>query len=88
MLDGVDPGVVDEILHVANKIKKVRDVTKVRIRWLGTDCMQNSFSLSLNVRLSNPGYFCAVVSCPGKHDSPANGVVKHFLDFSLKLPAF
>ncbi len=43
---------------------------------------------SLNIRLSNPGYFCSVISCPGKHDSPTNRVVKHFLDFRLKLPAF
>lgn len=35
MLDGVDPGIVDEIRQAVNKIEKVRDVTEVRVRWLG-----------------------------------------------------
>lgn len=35
MLDGVDPGIVDEILQAANRIEKVTDVTEVRVRWLG-----------------------------------------------------
>jgi divalent metal cation (Fe/Co/Zn/Cd) transporter len=35
MLDGVDPGIVDEIRQAVNKIEKARDVTEVRVRWLG-----------------------------------------------------
>ncbi|MGB9938820.1 cation diffusion facilitator family transporter [Methanosarcina sp.] len=35
MLDGVEPDIVDEIHQVVNKIEGVRDVTEVRVRWLG-----------------------------------------------------
>ena len=35
ILDGVEPDIVDEILQVVNKIEEVRDVTEVRVRWLG-----------------------------------------------------
>lgn len=35
MLDGVDPEVVDEIRHAANHTPGVRDVSEVRVRWLG-----------------------------------------------------
>ena len=35
MLDGVEPDIVDEIGQVVNKVEKVRDVTEVRVRWLG-----------------------------------------------------
>lgn len=35
MLDGVEPDIVDEIYQVVNKIEEVRDVTEVRVRWLG-----------------------------------------------------
>jgi divalent metal cation (Fe/Co/Zn/Cd) transporter len=35
MLDGVEPGVVDEIRQVASGVEKVNEVTEVRVRWLG-----------------------------------------------------
>jgi cation diffusion facilitator family transporter len=35
MLDGVDPEVVDEIHQVVSQVKDVRDVTEIRVRWLG-----------------------------------------------------
>ncbi|MGE0826118.1 MAG: cation diffusion facilitator family transporter [Candidatus Binatia bacterium] len=35
LLDGVDPEVVDEIKNTATHIPGVRDVTEVRVRWLG-----------------------------------------------------
>ncbi len=35
MLDGIEPDIVDEIHQVVNKVEKVRDVTEVRVRWLG-----------------------------------------------------
>lgn len=35
LLDGVDPEVIQEIKHAANHTSGVRDVTEVRVRWLG-----------------------------------------------------
>lgn len=35
LLDGVDPEVAEEIKHAVNHISDVRDVTEVRVRWLG-----------------------------------------------------
>lgn len=35
LLDGVDPGLVDEIRHAASHAAGVRAVTDVRVRWLG-----------------------------------------------------
>jgi cation diffusion facilitator family transporter len=35
LLDGVDPEVVDEIKHSVNHTKGVRDLTEIRVRWLG-----------------------------------------------------
>ena len=35
MLDGVEPGVVDEIRHAAAHVASVREVTDVRARWIG-----------------------------------------------------
>jgi len=35
LLDGVDPEVIDEIKHSVNHIKGVRDLTEIRVRWLG-----------------------------------------------------
>lgn len=35
VLDGVDPEVVDEIRHVIDHTPGVRDITEVRVRWLG-----------------------------------------------------
>jgi cation diffusion facilitator family transporter len=35
MLDGVDPAIVDEIHHAAGETPGVREVTQVRVRWLG-----------------------------------------------------
>ena len=35
LLDGVDPNVVDEIRHAIGHVDGVRDVSEVRVRWLG-----------------------------------------------------
>jgi cation diffusion facilitator family transporter len=35
LLDGVDPEVIDEITHAMSHAQGVRDVTEVRLRWLG-----------------------------------------------------
>ena len=35
ILDGVEPGVVDEVRQVIKRVEKVNDVTEVRVRWLG-----------------------------------------------------
>ncbi|OLD58185.1 MAG: cation-efflux pump, partial [Armatimonadetes bacterium 13_1_40CM_3_65_7] len=35
MLDGVDPAVVDEIRHTADRVADVKEVTDIRARWLG-----------------------------------------------------
>jgi cation diffusion facilitator family transporter len=35
ILDGVDPEVIDEIKHTVNSTQGVRDITEVRVRWLG-----------------------------------------------------
>lgn len=35
MLDGVDPVVVDEILHAVHHARRVMEVNKVRVRWVG-----------------------------------------------------
>jgi cation diffusion facilitator family transporter len=35
LLDGVDPEVVDEIRHAIDHVNGVRDVSEVRVRWLG-----------------------------------------------------
>ena len=35
LLDGIDPEVIDEIKHAVTHLPGVRDVTEVRIRWLG-----------------------------------------------------
>lgn len=35
MLDGVDPEVIDEIRHAVNHTAGVRDISEVRVRWLG-----------------------------------------------------
>jgi cation diffusion facilitator family transporter len=35
ILDGVEPDIVDEIRQVVSKVEKVKDVTEVRVRWLG-----------------------------------------------------
>jgi cation diffusion facilitator family transporter len=35
LLDGVDPEVIDEIRHSVNHTKGVRDLTEIRVRWLG-----------------------------------------------------
>ena len=35
MLDGVDPEIVDEIRHAVNHTTGVKDVSEVRVRWLG-----------------------------------------------------
>lgn len=34
MLDGVEPGIVDEIHQIVSKVENVRDVTEIRVRWL------------------------------------------------------
>ena len=35
LLDGVDPEVIDEIQHSVNHISRVREISEVRVRWLG-----------------------------------------------------
>ncbi len=35
MLDGVEPGVIDELVHATHHVPEVRDVTEVRARWVG-----------------------------------------------------
>ena len=35
LLDGVDPVVIDEVQHAAEHITDVREVTEVRVRWVG-----------------------------------------------------
>jgi len=35
MLDGVDPEIVDDILQVVSQIKDVKDITEIRVRWVG-----------------------------------------------------
>ncbi len=35
LIDGVDPEVVDEIRHAANHASGVKDVSEVRVRWMG-----------------------------------------------------
>jgi cation diffusion facilitator family transporter len=35
LLDGVDPGVIDEITHATKHTPGVREVAEVRVRWLG-----------------------------------------------------
>jgi divalent metal cation (Fe/Co/Zn/Cd) transporter len=35
LLDGVDPEVVDEINHAISHVPGAKDVTEVRVRWLG-----------------------------------------------------
>lgn len=35
MLDGIDPGIVDDIRYVASKVKGVEEITEIRVRWLG-----------------------------------------------------
>ena len=35
LLDGVDPGVVDELTQAIHHVPSVREVTEVRVRWLG-----------------------------------------------------
>lgn len=35
MLDGVEPGALDDIVHAAGHVPRVEDVTDVRARWIG-----------------------------------------------------
>ena len=35
MLDGVEPGVIDEIRHAAEHVPEVKEITDIRARWLG-----------------------------------------------------
>lgn len=35
MLDGVDPRIVDDIRQVVSQVKDVKDITEIRVRWLG-----------------------------------------------------
>lgn len=35
LLEGIDPGVIDEIKHAANHVSGVKEITEVRVRWLG-----------------------------------------------------
>ena len=47
LLDGVDPHVVDGVRHAAAHVPQVRDVTEVRVRWLG-----HSLHAEVNVAVS------------------------------------
>jgi divalent metal cation (Fe/Co/Zn/Cd) transporter len=35
MLDWVEPEIVDEIRRVVSRVENVRDLTEIRVRWLG-----------------------------------------------------
>lgn len=35
LLDGIDPAVIDEVQHAAQHVRDVRDVTEIRVRWVG-----------------------------------------------------
>jgi divalent metal cation (Fe/Co/Zn/Cd) transporter len=35
LLDGVEPGIIEEIRHTASHVEGVEDVAEVRARWLG-----------------------------------------------------
>ena len=35
MLDGVEPEIVDEIRQVVSRVENVKDMTEIRVRWLG-----------------------------------------------------
>ncbi len=35
MLDGVEPEIVDEIRRVVSRVENVRDMTEIRVLWLG-----------------------------------------------------
>lgn len=35
MMDGVDPGIVDDIRQVVSQIKYAKGITEIRVRWLG-----------------------------------------------------
>ena len=35
LLDGIDPTVLDEVQHAARHVPEVREVTEVRVRWIG-----------------------------------------------------
>ncbi|HOW15862.1 MAG TPA: cation diffusion facilitator family transporter [Methanosarcina sp.] len=35
ILDGVDPDVVDDIRQVVSQVKEVKDITEIRVRWVG-----------------------------------------------------
>lgn len=35
MMDGVDPQIVDDIRQVVSQVKEVKDITEVRVRWIG-----------------------------------------------------
>ena len=35
MMDGVDPQIVDDIRQVISQVKEVKDITEVRVRWIG-----------------------------------------------------
>jgi divalent metal cation (Fe/Co/Zn/Cd) transporter len=35
MLDGAEPHIIDEIRHVVGHVAQVKEITEVRVRWLG-----------------------------------------------------
>ena len=49
MLDGVEPGVVDEIAHAAHHVDGVREVTEIRARWIG-----HRLHAEVNVAVGDP----------------------------------
>ena len=51
LLDGVDPEVIDEIMHAMNHAQGVRGVTEVRLRWSGHR-LHAEVNLAVNPKLS------------------------------------
>jgi cation diffusion facilitator family transporter len=51
LLDGVDPTVIDEIQHAVTHIPGVRDITEVRVRWLGHR-LHAEVNITVDVELS------------------------------------
>jgi len=51
MLDGVDPDVIDEIKHAVNHTAGVRDISEVRVRWIGHR-LHAELNIAVNPELS------------------------------------
>jgi cation diffusion facilitator family transporter len=51
LLDGVDPAVLDEVQHAAHHVTDVREVTEVRVRWVGHR-LSAEINIAVNSHLS------------------------------------